>query len=424
MFGKILSPIRRLYQLVEINLFSAEDDLTQLDPEVLKELYRNSLFVKAIVNITASFVFPQPPKIECEDKTAEEILNKIWQDNYELLITLARDASLTGNAYLKIGYKNGIDLLEVYPSKVQIIPVPTDIREYEKIRIFHILPSFLENTPAYEITEEYTKQTIKIYQNGQLYSQIENPIKEIPVVHIAYNRFSNELFGTGDINEAVYSLISQYERVLSSAVKNFEYHGQPMPVAKVEDIDVFAEQIKKQDWKKQKMLTIGKDEDVKFLEATNISSDARTLLEVIFYNIVILSETPEFLMGVHTPSSYASTKMQMHPIVRKTKRYQSTFKEKLKEANRLILKSLEMFENYKFSTYETTVNLEPPDQKDIEIYTKSVSQLVSAGIITAEEGKELMKEVLPQIINDETEEPTPNNWEEYENAGQTDKANN
>ncbi len=417
MLEKLFTGLRRVYQLLDINLFGGEDDLTQLDPQALKELYRKSLFVKAIVNISANFVFPNPPRIESEDKDAERILNKIWQEHFELLITLSRDASLTGNTYLKVGYKNGIDLLEVYPSKVQIIPLPTDIREYEKIRIYHQLPTYLENTDTYEIIEEYTKDQIIIYKNGLVYSQAKNPIGEIPIIHIAYNRFSNELFGTGDINEAVYKLIKQYEEVLSSAVKNFKYHGQPLPVAKVEDIENFANQIKSQDWQKQKMLTINKDEDVKFLEATNISGDAKNLLEVIFYNIVILSETPEFLMGVHTPSSYASTKMQMHPIVRKTKRYQSIFKEKLKEANRIILKTLELFEGQKFTTYETTVQIDPPDQKDIDVYTKAVSQLVASQIITPEEGKHLIKEVLPQLIEtEETEEPLPNNWEEYENA--------
>ncbi|NPA54177.1 MAG: hypothetical protein GXO21_05855, partial [Aquificae bacterium] len=92
-------------------------------------------------------------------------------------------------------------------------------------------------------------------------------------------------------------------------------------------------------------------------------------------------------------------------------------KEKLKEANRIILKTLELFEGQKFTTYETTVQIDPPDQKDIDVYTKAVSQLVASQIITPEEGKHLIKEVLPQLIEtEETEEPLPNNWEEYENA--------
>jgi len=406
----------RKYVFPFIDVFGKEDDYKRPDADTLREAYHSNLFVKAIVNITANFVFPSPPTVRSEDEQAEEILNNLYQNYFETFLQAARDASLTGNAFLKVLYTNeGIDVIETFPSKVTIYPNPLDIRDYEKIEIVHQTdPNYARDVAL--IKEVWDKKLIRVFVNGTLKSKVEHGLGEIPIIHVAYNRFSNELYGTGEINDAVFRLIQQYERLLESVVRSFIYHGKPMLVAKVDDPQAFSESIKNVDFTKFPGFVLGKDEALEFLEARQVLKDGKDILELIFYNIVILTEVPEFLMGVHQPSSWASTKEQLHPILRKTKRYQSIWKEKLKDLNRMVLKLLEKHEGYKFETWETDVEFPEVDVKDIKTYAQALSQLVGAGIMSQDEAKELLKSILPSLKNltEESEGYDPDkNWDEY-----------
>jgi len=301
-FDIFRSPIRKVATFIDNFLPSAEDDLSQLDPEILKKAYRENFFIKAIVNISASFLFSELPSIEAEDEEAQEILNEIWTNNHELLISTARDSSLCGNSYIFVGYNNGIDLIPIFPGKVTIKPNPLDLRDYEKITITHRLPFELGGE---EIRQELTKDHIKLFKNGKLIGSRPNRIKEIPVVHIAYERFNGELYGTGDINEALYKVIRAYEDTIEAARKNIKYHGTPIPVIETEDTQSLEKQIKEGKWTSQKALVLPSGSKAYFLESQRPFGELKDFLQTLFYNIVVLSETPEFLFGSHTPSSWA-----------------------------------------------------------------------------------------------------------------------
>jgi len=311
-----------------------------------------------------------------------------------------------------------VDLIETYPSKVLIFPSPYNIREYEKIEINH------QTDPNYtgevlSIKEIFDKEKVQVFINDRLRSQTFHNLGEIPIIHIAYNRFSNELYGTGDINDAVFKLIQKYEKLLDAVVQSFIYHGKPMLVAHVEDRDAFHQEISKADFERFPGFVLARDEKVEFLEAKQILKDGKDILELIFYNIVILTEVPEFLMGVHQPSSWASTKEQMHPIIRKTKRYQNIWREKLKELNRIVLKLIEKHEGERFSTYETVVEFPEVEQKEIKEYAQALSQLVGAGILKQEEAREVLKSVMPSLqeitkLLEEKDNYEPDkSWNEY-----------
>ncbi|GAB6075745.1 phage portal protein [Desulfurobacterium crinifex] len=411
-FDIFRSPIRKVATLIDNFLSSTEDDLSQLDPEILKKAYRENFFIKAIVNISASFLFSELPSIEAEDEEAQEILNEIWADNHELLISTARDSSLCGNSYIFVGYNNGIDLISLFPSKVSIKPNPLDLRNYEKVIITHRLPLELGGE---EIRQELTKDCIRLFRNGKLTEIRPNRIKEIPIVHIAYERFNGELYGTGDINEALYKVIKAYEDIIEAARKNIKYHGTPIPVIETEDTQSLEKQIKEGKWTSQKALVLPSGSKAYFLESQRPFGELKDFLQTLFYNIVVLSETPEFLFGSHTPSSWASVKEQLHPIIRKTKRRQLIWKEALQKANRLILKTLEAYEGKKFSSYKTTVQFPEPSKKDLEAVVRSVAQLVGSGIISPEEGREVVKDLLPEIVQAEQSDYNPDkNWNESE----------
>ncbi|SNZ08216.1 Phage portal protein, SPP1 Gp6-like [Persephonella hydrogeniphila] len=416
-FDIFKTPLRKVPSLID-SFWSkvAEDDYSQLDPEKLKQYYREEFFVKAITNISTSFVFADGFSIKSEDKEAQDILSKIWNDNLEEIQSAGRDASLFGNAYLFIGYKNGIDIMTVFPGKVSIIPNPADIRDYKEILITHIVSPDLQGISQAKITTRLTSNYIETYKDDRLVEKLENKIKEIPIIHIAYDRFAGELYGTGDITEAIIKAIKAYSDTIEAARKNLKYHGTPTPVIITRDTEAAEKQIK--NWDMNKALLLPEDSEAKFLESSRPFGELKDFLEILFYNIVILSETPEFLLGAHTPSSLASVKEQMHPIIRKTKRRQLIWKQAIQDANRIILKLLELNEGYKFSTYETEVEFPEPYKKDLKDVVDSISKLVAAGIINEQQAKAIIEDYLPQLVESEAEDTDynpENNWQE-ENA--------
>ena len=416
-FDIFKTPLRKVPSLID-SFWSkvAEDDYSQLDPEKLKQYYREEFFVKAITNISASFIFADGFSVKSEDSEAQEILQKIWNDNLEEVQSAGRDASLFGNAYLFIGYNNGIDIMTIFPGKVSIIPNPIDIRDYKEILITHIINQDLQGVIQSKITTRLTPEYIETYRDDKLTEKHPNKIKEIPLIHIAYDRFAGELYGTGDITEATIKAIKAYSDTIEAARKNLKYHGTPTPVIITRDTEAAEKQIK--NWDMNKALLLPEDSEAKFLESSRPFGELKDFLEILFYNIVILSETPEFLLGAHTPSSLASVKEQMHPIIRKTKRRQLIWKQALQDANRIILKLLELNEGYKFSTYETEVEFPEPYKKDLKDVVDSISKLVAAGIINEEQAKAIIDDYLPQLVegeNEDTDYSPEQNWKE-ENA--------
>ena len=58
------------------------------------------------------------------------------------------------------------------------------------------------------------------------------------------------------------------------------------------------------------------DEKAESIEPSNPTGAAKDLLKLTFYNVVDASETPEFVFGVHTPSSLSSVQEQMPILIR------------------------------------------------------------------------------------------------------------
>lgn len=147
---------------------------------------------------------------------------------------------------------------------------------------------------------------METYKDDRLVEKLENKLKEIHLIHIAYDRFAGELYGKGDITEAVVKSIKAYSDTIESARKNLKYHGTPTPVIITKDTETAEKQIK--NWDMNKALLLPEDSEAKFLESSRQFGELKDFLKILFYNIEILSKTSEFLLGAHTPSSLASVK--------------------------------------------------------------------------------------------------------------------
>ncbi|HBH0915330.1 TPA: phage portal protein, partial [Clostridioides difficile] len=75
---------------------------------------------------------------------------------------------------------------------------------------------------------------------------------------------------------------------------------------------------------------------------------------LLFYCIVDVSETPEFIFGVHTPSALASVKEQMPIMVNKIRRKREQFTNSWQLLARMVLIMSSNSSGMKYSSYDVT----------------------------------------------------------------------
>jgi len=381
--------------------------LERYDYDQLQKAYRDKKKVRTIVNVSASFLFANWFEITCDDEEAQEFLNDFWQKHGLELLQGGIEGGLFGNTYLGFEFNSEearVIAKVVHPGSVKPI--------YDKEQPWVItgwqIKVTVENTTIEEIiTDKEWKILVNRQERGDLKGR--NPYKILPIVHIAEVCFSDEFFGTGEIDAALFDLIEKYERVLENAVTTEEYHGSPIPIFKgIRDYEDLKKKLEtKGEWKPGMGLFIPKDGDVYFLESKRTNSNTIELLKVLFYNEIIQSETPEYLLGVHIPASHASTKEQRAPVERKTQRRRLVWTKALQRANRIILQMSEYHLNKKFKTYATEIEWGPIFEKDkteeadvIEKKSKAISILREMGII----GDDTARSSLPEVIDDPEKE--------------------
>lgn len=120
------------------------------------------------------------------------------------------------------------------------------------------------------------------------------------------------------------------------------------------------------------------DEDAGFIEAKSATGDAMALLEFVFYCIVSASETPEFVFGVHTPSSLSSVKEQMPIFIQKVERKRKSFADSWQMLARMVLSMTSQSGLVTFDTFETSLVWETVDQRDSKDVAEELKTIVEA----------------------------------------------
>lgn len=405
--GETLGKVRQT--MVDIwKYFSPKTkSLDQYDYEALQKAYRQKQGIRPVINLSASFLFANWFEVMSEDEDAQEYLNDFWNRNRLGLSQGGIEGGLFGNTYLAFENDPTADKIKMkilHPGSVK----PVFDKEKPWVITGYAIKTKIGDTTIEEVitTEKYT---IRI--NGRDSDQGgDNPYGILPIVHVAEIRFSDEIFGTGEVDEALYDMAEKYKTVLDNGVAIEEYHGSPIPIFKgVKNFTELQQKLEDEEsWKPGMGLFLpNKDSDVKFLESTRSVENAVELLKKIFYNFVIQSETPEFMLGVHIPSSQASTKEQRAPVERKTERRRLVWTEALQKANEILLRMREYHDGEKSTTYETEFSWGAIFEKDktaeadvLDKKAKAVATLRELEIMSTESARK----ALPEVIDDPAKE--------------------
>ena len=289
-------------------------------------------FCRPIISNIVAWTLGDLFTITAEEDQLQSDANKFVQDHKSLIIGWMQDALALGDGYLFLNPLGSLTRLT--PDVVEIGTDPSDADRIVKMTITTV--SVDDETTTDVWTLEGREITIsggeRTAPEVQTYS---NPLGLIPVVHLAWNRQANEIYGR-PVYEQLVTVFSRYHDLLHSTLRGVEIMGMPMPVISgVENLERAIEANKTSDttvrtedggavtrpevdWEqfRGQMLWLEGKADFNFRAPAPFASDSRTMLKLLFLLIVESVNIPEFVFGTAIASSKASAEAQMPAFTR------------------------------------------------------------------------------------------------------------
>lgn len=402
-------------------------DSSRVDYELARELYQNknddyklgAPFVRPVINSTVGFM--GVPHFQSEDENAQAILDDFVQNNTSKMLKTHTNSLKLGDCYVWITREKVNNPL--YPDKpnrlvFNFIP-PEEVKDIyidpvTKEPTAYILKSHQEwedvsgNKLRCDITQAITAEKRIVEILGDIPEGIEvgetpNTWGFIPIVHFKNEPDDTLKYGQSDI-EPIEPLLKAYHDVMLHALKGSKMHSTPKLKMKLKDVAgflrnnfgiedpvKFAKQGGKVNLEGHEILFLTTDEDADFVEVNSATGDAQALLKLLFYCIVDVSEVPEFVFGVHTPSALASVKEQMPIMENKIRRKREQVTEPWRMLARMILIMTALSSGESFSTYDVTLGWDEVNPKDDKETAETLNNIATA-LNTAIEGKFISNE--------------------------------
>jgi hypothetical protein len=289
----------------------------------------------------------------------EPIISKVWSGTNKILfgLELGQMGSVTGDVYTKVWWDDDIyspTYGTVQFSTLQsssVIPLwepgrAGKDRKMMECRTVQIEEEYLDDaggepTKVY-YTTVYTPMEIVRYRNSAVISHTENPLGEIPIVHIQNMVLAAEAQGISDI-EGIVEIQKEINEKTTSIGQIIDYMGYPLTAAygiKKGQIEVGPNRI---------LYLPAKTHGA---EITNIerNADLRASTEHLAHMKEAAHEmagVPEASLGKMQPISNTSgvaLHMQYQPIVHRTNRKKATYGPGLVELTRLGMKMCQLYD--------------------------------------------------------------------------------
>ncbi len=389
-------------------------DSSKVNYKLARELYQNknekyelgAAFIKPVINSTVGFM--GVPHFTIEDEEAQEVLDNFVLENTSRMIRTHSNALKLGDCYVWITREKRKDPL--YPEKEErliynFIP-PEEIKDIildpiTKEPIAYILESKQEwkdldgINRSCTITQKITAVERIIEINGDKPESIEagtypNIWGFIPIIHFKNEPDETMKYGQSDI-EPIEPYVKAYHDVMLHALKGSKMHSTPKLKLTLKDVPrflknnygvedpvKFAKEGGTINLDGHEILFFTEGENAEFIEVKSATGDAKGLLKLLFYCIVDISETPEFIFGVHTPSALASVKEQMPIMVNKIRRKREQFAEQWQMMARMVLVMTGQAKGYKFTDYTVTLGWDEVDPRDDKAMSETLKNVAVA----------------------------------------------
>jgi len=415
-------------------------DSSRVDYPLARQLYRNThdryklggAFARPVINTTAGFM--GVPAFSHPDPEAKAALADVAGRWAGRMLRINRNTLRDGDCFARIAYtphpyspaKKQWELLLIPPEWVLPIldPMTGRIASVVIRRPVRITDANGSETASYTITETIDAAKVSIEVAGQAPEAVraqagvrDNPWGFVPIIHFKNEAEENQLYGASDL-EPIEPFMRAYHDTMLHAIQGSKLFSTPRVKFKVKNIDKFmrdnftADELRNKAirFANKEIYFVADGEDVAFISADSGAAGAATLLELIYCNIVDVSETPEFAFGTAVASSKASVSEQMVPLARKVERKRGQFSEHYGNLASMFLAMWEKVEARSLDEYQVDVKWPEVSERDDARMATVVNTLVTAmvtgiegHVISLEAAVETLREYLPamQRLEDE-----------------------
>ncbi|OKP91316.1 phage portal protein [Paenibacillus sp. P32E] len=408
-------------------------DSSRVDYAKARALYDNTEenyklgagFAKKVVNATVGFI--GLPEFKSIDEDAQKTVNDFLKKNESKAQRTHLNAIKEGDCFVWLTREKNVSKL--HPEKesrlvYNIIP-PEQVKRIDRDPLTGEPMQYVLEAEHTWYDESGTKKQCKIKQKISAEQRLievegdrppnlqvgehDNPWGFIPIVHFKNDGDETNEYGKSDL-ESIEPFLKVYHDVFLAAIQGSKMHSTPRLKLKLKDVPgfllnnfgvsdpkKFAAEGGKINLNGKELLIFQGEEDASFIEAKSATGDATALLEFVFYCIVSASETPEFIFGVHTPSSLSSVKEQMPIFIQKVERKRKSFTDSWQLLARMVLSMTSQSEVTTFDTYETTLVWETVDQRDskdvaeeLKIIVEALDKALAGGLISEQAAVEYL----------------------------------
>ncbi|MBB6673007.1 phage portal protein [Cohnella nanjingensis] len=426
-------------------------DNSRVDYAKARALYDNSEdsyklsagFCKPLINAKAGFM--GVPAFESEDEDANEVLKDFFGENHSRMNRTHGKALSEGDCFVWLTREETDNVL--YPEsgarlKYTIIPneeVISILRDpLTREPVEYVLRSTVEwlddsgEKRKTVVDQRITRHRRTVELSGDLipgyesFQEIQNPWGFIPIEHFRNEAAEHRIYGQSDL-EPIEPFLRAYHDVMMDSLQGSKLHSTPRLKLTLKDVSSFLannfgianplEFVQKGgtiSLEGKEFLIFTEGEDAAFIEAQSaMGSAADALLKLLYYCIVATSETPEFVLGVHTPSAQASVSEQMPVFVRAVSRKRDSFASNWKRLARMVLAMTAAAEMKQFETYATELvweEIDPRDEKEaadtLKALTEALDTAVRGEMLSKDSAAEFLKAYIPTMKDYDADDQT------------------
>lgn len=297
------------------------------------------------------------------------ILDRVWKvdnDQATVLWELGQMGSVCGDVFVKVAYEEPWKdpAGNQHNGRVRVLPLnpsfcfpewhPHDRDRMIRFKLkYRFWGTTLEGTrQVFTYVELITDNMIEEYINDELISSHDNPLGEIPIVHVANRRIASSPWGMSDIQDII-TLNRQYNETSTALADIINYHAEPTTVI----VGAKSSQLEKG---AKKIWGVPKDSQVYNLEMQGDAPLAQAFLATLKQAMHEMTGVPMTALGQEqaiSNTSGAALNIQYQPMMMVFGQKGASYGKGLAKANSLILKTLAIKEPEIFA-YDPTVS--PP----------------------------------------------------------------
>lgn len=429
---------------------------SKVDYEMARKLYRNehddyklgAWAAKPVVNTLAGFMGAPRFIHKARQDEVQQVLDDGINEWDTRFLDLNRDAALDGDAYARIELRANrfddndvdFDLTQIPPEWVVMTDFDVLTGNLKEIVIKYPVEkqrrygTHVVSEGTYHIIEILTPEGRELTVDGNAPEEVRRLIEArgveesedanwgfVPVVAIKNDGRRQDKYGMSEL-EPIEPFMKAYHDTFLFALQGAKSVVRPKVQFSIADVKKFlVDNFSEDEIREGRLSYMDKElfimqrdsngqDQVEFITADTGLTGTDTMLKLLFYCIVDISQTPEFAFGTAVASSKASVSEQMPVFVRNIRRMRGQRKDAYCEIASMNLAMHAQVGMRRPETYRVDLEWEEANPKDDSEVAQTLEQFIGAmvigvdgGVLSLDAAVEFLGEHVPTLLPFTTE---------------------